>query len=351
MLKLSQTDQKIISVFLKKDGLRSSDIFEEMTNMGEDISLVTIKRYLSKMTNRGFLTVSGTGRATSYKITVKSRIFSDVDAKQYISLDPDSRYGLHGYNFDLLKSFPSDIFTEEEMKRLEIATKEYEKRTKDLSDAIKKKELERLVIELAWKSSKIEGNTYTILDTEKLILENKEAAGHSKAEARMILNHKDAFEYIHKYSSQFKNITRKNLEELHAIIIRNLDIEREFRTKPVGVVGSIYRPLDNIHQIADAIDDLASAVIRCRDPYAKALTALLGISYIQLFEDGNKRTSRLMANALLMSHSLAPLSYRSVSEEDYRDAMLVFYELNSIVPMRNILIGQYEFATQNYAVK
>ena len=86
-------------------------------------------------------------------------------------------------------------------------------------------------------------------------------------------------------------------------------------------------------------------------PYAKAVLALLGISYIQPFEDGNKRTSRLMANALLMAHSCAPLSYRSVEESEYREAMLVFYEINSLLPFKKIFINQYDFAARNYAVK
>ena len=207
------------------------------------------------------------------------------------------------------------------------------------------------MIELSWKSSKIEGNTYTLLDTEKLILENKEAPGHSKSETQMILNHKDAFNYIRSHASQFQTITRKNLEELHSIIIENLNVNSGLRSKAVGITGSIYRPLDNIHQITEAIENLSKAVSRSDSPYAKALLALLSISYIQPFEDGNKRASRLMTNALLISHSLAPLSYRSVDEEEYKAAGLVFYELNSIVPMKKIFIEQYEFAAENYAVK
>ena len=86
-------------------------------------------------------------------------------------------------------------------------------------------------------------------------------------------------------------------------------------------------------------------------PYAKALVSLLGISYIQPFEDGNKRTSRLMANALLMAYGCAPLSYRSVDENAYREATLVFYELNSIVSFKKIFIEQYDFAAHNYSAK
>jgi prophage maintenance system killer protein len=91
-------------------------------------------------------------------------------------------------------------------------------------------------------------------------------------------------------------------------------------------------------------------ILLMRTPYDKAIAALAGISYIQPFEDGNKRTSRLMANALLLAHGYAPLSYRSLEEKDYRDAILIFYELNSIVALKHIFISQYDFAARNYTV-
>lgn len=351
MYRITQKQQRIVKIFLIMGKIQSSEVHKKIVSAGENVSLVTIKRVLSELAENGILEVSGSGRSTSYSLSTKGRILAEVDAKQYVAIDPDKRYGLHQYNFDLLHTLPSDIFTEDELGKLKDATNEYKKRTANLSPAIQKKELERLVIELSWKSSRIEGNTYTLLDTEKLILENKEAPGHSKNEARMILNHKDAFNYIRSYSSQFKIVTRKNLEELHSVLVKDLNVNLGLRSEPVGITGSIYRPLDNVHQITEAVNELSDAMLRVETPYAKALLALLGISYIQPFEDGNKRTSRLMANAMLISHSLSPLSYRSVDEEEYRNAMLVFYELNSIVPMKKIFIDQYEFAAKNYAVK
>jgi Fe2+ or Zn2+ uptake regulation protein len=351
MRELNLKQQKIIKIFLVKGKMQSSEVHREIRQTGEIISLITIKRTLSEMAREGILEVLGSGRSTNYNLNSRGRIFADIDAEQYITIEPDKRYGLNHYNFGLFKKFPVNIFTDPELKRLKAATSEYNQRTAGLPPAIQKKELERLVIELSWKSSKIEGNTYTLLDTEKLILEDKEAPGHSKNETRMILNHKDAFHYIRRHAAQFKTMTRKNLEELHALIVKDLKVDLGLRTKPIGVIGSIYRPLDNIYQITEAVSELSALIGRSHTAYAKALLALLGISYIQPFADGNKRTARLMANAVLIAHALAPLSYRSVSEEDYRSAMLVFYELNSIVPMKKIFIDQYEFAARNYAVK
>ena len=351
MNKLTQKQQTLVQIFLEKGKMQSSQVHKEILKTGDDISLITAKRALSEMAQEGILKVSGSGRSTIYDVAVNGRLFANINPKQYTTIEPDKRYGLSRYNFDLLDSIPNDIFTKEELEVLGASTNEYNKRTVNLSATIQKKELERLVIELSWKSSKIEGNTYTLLDTEKLILENKVAPGKSKAETQMILNHKDAFNYIRKYPLQFETITKKNLEELHSLIVKDLNVNLGLRTKPVGVVGSIYRPLDNIYQITEATEKLSRVLLQSNNNYSKAFLALMGISYIQPFEDGNKRTARLMANGLLISHSLAPLSYRSIDEEEYRSAMLVFYEINSIVPMKKIFIEQYKFATENYATK
>lgn len=347
----TRQQQEMISVFLAQaDPLQSSDVHALLASQNKDRALVTVKRLLSEMAEAGLLTVSGSGRSTSYKLSDYARLVADIDSKTYCAVEPDQRYGLHQYNFSVW-SAATDIFTKQEQIRLDEATAEYQKRTTNLPNEIAQKELERLVIELSWKSSKIEGNTYTLLDTEKLILENKTAPGHDRKETQMILNHKDAFLYLRSHIKTYQKLTRRNLEELHAILVKKLGVDTGLRRKPVGVTGSIYRPLDNYYQIIEAVSDLVKAVNQVVSPQTKALLVLLGISYIQPFTDGNKRTARLMANALLLSHRCAPLSYRSVNENEYREAMLVFYEINTMVPFKKIFLEQYEFAATNYAVR
>ena len=234
---------------------------------------------------------------------------------------------------------------------MEEATKFYKGRLIGVSKTIHKKELERFVIELSWKSSKIEGNTYTLLDTESLILRGKKAEGKSEEETKMILNHKNAFSYIYEHRGRFKELSRKNIKDVHKLLVEDLHVQNNFRAKPVGIAGSIYRPPDNQFQIAEAVDALIVAVKRASSPYAKAFITLLGLSYVQPFEDGNKRTARLMTNAILLANGLSPLSYRSVDEKTYREATMVFYELNSLLPMKKIFIEQYDFAARNYLVE
>lgn len=350
-MNISSREQKIINILLEHGSLQSSGIHEMLVKRGEDISLVTVKRALSGMTARGIFMASGSGRSFSYQISVLGRIFADIDARAYCAIEPDRRYGQKRYNQDLFAGIPDAIFSPEELKKLEDATAEYTRRTTDLPPAIEKRELERLVIELSWKSSKIEGNTYTLLDTEKLILENKEAPGHARSEAQMIINHKNAFNFVRENTAFFKMFSRAHIEELHAILVKDLNVGAGLRKRVIGIIGSVYQPLDNPHQVHEGLEALTAAVARVQTPYGKAFVALLGISYLQPFEDGNKRTARLLANAILLAYGCAPLSYRSVEESEYREAILVFYEINSIVSFKKIFIDQYDFAARNYAVK
>lgn len=349
MKALNNKQQRIISLFLEHEKLSSSAV-HTLLQTGEDISLVTVKRELSELSNGDYLHVQGAGRSTEYEISSLGRLVANVDAAKYSAIDPDKRYGLDAYQFALFPTFPESIFSPEEQRKLDSATDEYVKRTKNLSSTIQKKELERLIIELSWKSSRIEGNTYTLLDTERLILEHKEALGHSKDEARMILNHKAAFLFIRDHLESYQTLNRSNLEKLHALLVKDLGVDSGLRSRPVGILGSKYRPLDNRHQIIEAIENLSLAITRAKTPYQKAMLAILGISYVQPFEDGNKRTSRLMANALLLAHGCAPLSYRSVDENEYREAILVFYELQSVMSFKKIFIDQYTFAARNYTI-
>jgi len=348
---ISTKEHAILHCLLKKESLSSSDIREQLLGNGAPVSPATVKRALSHLSDIGMIRSKGTGRATTYRILVPGRIFSNIDARAYCETEPDRRFGSAGYNFELFPDMPAALFSPDEIIALESTSAEYRKRTRDIPLDIEKKELERLIIELSWKSSKIEGNTYTILDTEKLILENKEASGHNPEEARMILNHKNAFTFVREQSDRFRTPTRADIEELHRIIVADLNVEFGLREKPVGITGSKYRPLDTVYQIREGLEALLAAIAHAATPFDKTLLAILGMSYLQPFDDGNKRTARLLGNAILLAYGCAPLSYRSVEEDAYREATLVFYELNSAIPMKHIFIDQYDFAARNYLVK
>lgn len=328
----------------------SSDVHDFLVSRKEEVSLVTVKRELSELEKEGLLAVVGAGRTTAYEVSTRGLLLLSVDAKKYSDTEPDTRKGRASFNFEIFSALTFDPFTEEENKRLNEATTVYREQTKGLTSTLQEKELERFVIELSWKSSKIEGNTYTLLDTERLLKEGIPASGHPKEEATMILNHKTAFQSIYAHKEHFKTISLAKIEEVHKILVKDLHVTTNIRSKMVGVTGSTYRPLDVPSQITEAVEALCGAVEKMPSVYAKALIVLMGLSYIQPFEDGNKRTGRLIANALLLAHGFAPLSYRSVDEHAYREALLVFYELNSLVAFKELFVEQYDFSARNYAL-
>jgi Fic family protein len=342
---------QIISYFLRQQTGKSSEVIDFLREQDTDVADITIKRALSALAKDGQLRIEGQGPATRYHLTARGRLTTDIDAAEYCAIEPDQRYGQNSFNFELFEQMPETIITEKELAELDEATNKYAERLRNQSDTAREKELERYVIELSWKSSQIEGNTYTILDTERLIRDGIEAAGHSKDEATMILNHKTAFREILEKRNDFKSLSRYNLEHVHTLLTADLGIATGFRSSLVGITGSRYLPLDNAYQIGEAVEALVEAVARLQTGYEKALLTLLGVSYIQPFEDGNKRTARLTANAILLAHGLAPLSYRSVDIEQYRNAVLAFYELNTLQPFKRIFIDQYKFAASNYAVR
>src|SRR3989338_6734086 len=153
-MKFTPKQQKILFLLIQQKTLQSSTIHTEIIKGGDDISLVTVKRTLSQLEKEGVVISSGSGRSTAYRIGTLGRIFSDIDARAYCAIEPDKRFGLKQYNFDLFANMPSDIFSENEHRTLNDSTNEYERRTENLSVTIQKKELERMIIELAWKSSK-----------------------------------------------------------------------------------------------------------------------------------------------------------------------------------------------------
>lgn len=208
----------------------------------------------------------------------------------------------------------------------------------DTSPDIKKKELERFVIELSWKSSKIEGNTYSLLETEQLLNENREAKGHTKEEATMITNHKTAFQYIRNNTNTFNTMSVKQIEEIHSLLIDNLAVSKNIRKTLVRITGTNFKPLDNQFQIKDALQEACKLTNAQSNPFEKAVVMMLLIAYIQPFVDGNKRTSRLCGNAILMVENCSPLSYRGVDELEYKKAVLLFYEQNNPIYFKQLLL-------------
>ena len=208
--------------------------------------------------------------------------------------------------------------------------------------------MERLGIDLSWKSSQIEGNTYSLLETERLLKEKQTASGKTKEEAVMLLNHKDALDFVLSDPDYLKQISVRRIEELHALLTKELNVDKGIRKRRVGITGTNYYPLDNEHQIREALEDSCRLINGKENVFEKALLALVLLSYIQAFSDGNKRTARITSNAILIANNYCPISFRTVDSVDYKKAMLIFYEQNNISAFKKIFIEQFAFAVRTY---
>ncbi|HEX2900345.1 MAG TPA: Fic family protein, partial [Bacteroidia bacterium] len=210
------------------------------------------------------------------------------------------------------------------------------------------KEMERLAIDLSWKSSQIEGNTYSLLETERLLREKLTATGKTKDEATMLLNHKEALDFILENPDYLNPLRVSAIEDIHRLLTKELGVDKNVRRRRVGITGTNYQPLDNEFQIKEALQDTCALINAKTSVFEKALLALVLLSYIQPFMDGNKRTARIVSNAILIQYHHCPISFRTIDSVEYKKAMLLFYEQNNISAFKQIFIGQFEFAVNTY---
>ena len=328
----------------------SSSRAEIAAGLNEAPNERTLKRIIAEVVQQGDIVVEGKGRATRYSLSAQAHLMMPLDIDTYFLKDIDERKVQESFNFDLIRSIlpQVDIFTPEELERLNVAHQSFLSNMATLSDVEYRKEMERLGVDLSWKSSQIEGNTYSLLETERLLKEKLTAEGKTKEEAVMLLNHKDALDFVLDNPDYLKETTVRRIEDIHGILTKELGVGSGIRKRRVGITGTNYRPLDNEFQIREALEDSCNLINGKENIFEKALLALVLLSYIQAFSDGNKRTARITSNAILMAWGYCPLSFRTVDSVDYKKAMLMFYEQNNIATFKQIFIEQYEFATKNY---
>ncbi|MBK7707724.1 MAG: Fic family protein [Acidobacteria bacterium] len=211
--------------------------------------------------------------------------------------------------------------------------------------------LNRLLIDLSWNSSRLEGNTYSLLETKRLIELGETADGRDLTEAQMILNHKAAIEYIVE-SAEEDRITFQEICSVHALLSENLlgdaSASGRLRTIIVGIAGTTYLPLENAHLIRECLDLFIEKVNEINDPFEQSLFSIVHLSYLQAFEDVNKRTGRLVANIPLIRKNLKPLSFTEVQQSAYVAALLGVYERNDVSLIRDLYVWAYTRSSQKY---
>ena len=164
----------------------------------------------------------------------------------------------------------------------------------------------------------------------------------------MLLNHKDALDFIVQNPDYLNLLTISGIEDIHSILVKELGVDRNIRIRRVGITGTNYRPIDNEYQIREALQQMCDLVNSRTNVFEKALFVLVLLSYIQAFYDGNKRVARIVSNAILIGNRYCPISFRTVDSVEYKKAMLLFYEQNNISAFKQIFINQFRFAVETY---
>ena len=217
-----------------------------------------------------------------------------------------------------------------------------------------RKMLERLLIDLSWNSSRLEGNTYSLLETEKLLLEGQPASARNADERQMVLNHKQAIEYLVESASGLR-VDEGTLRNLHALLADNLlsnsaDAGR-LRVTPVEISGSVYVPLGNPQLIAECFRQLTLTAAAITDPFEQSFFLLVHLPYLQPFIDGNKRTARLASNIPFILKNLAPLSFVDVPREPFLQGVLGVYEETRLDLLREVFVFAYERSAAKYRAR
>jgi len=343
---MNKRQKQIIEFAKENQSFKNKDL---ATFFNGEYSRETITRDLSFLCKLNILNKSGAGAFVAYSLSEAYKILKEVNVEKYFSTLYTGREVKESFNFDIFSILENDIFTTEEREKIENLHSEFIKNfSKYNSQTLINKEFERIMIEFSWKSSAIEGNTYSLLSTEALIKENVVGKGKTEKETQMVLNHKDAFNEAIQNKERFKKLSYSDIEYIHQVLTKELGITKNIRNGAVGITGTKYKPLDNSFQLKEVLRGMIDLINKKELFFEKAFLGLILISYIQAFEDGNKRTARMLSNAILLAHSSIPLSYRIVDVEEYKKASLLFYEINNVTYFKQIFMEQFEDAVHNY---
>lgn len=362
---MSSTTDILNSIRESENGLTLT----ELLTAHPDIARRTAQRLIAKLIESGQIAGVGRGRARRY-FRADARSGSGVlaagadsfppfiplsadsqDILAYVDQPPEARKPV-GYQRDFLDAYrPNETWYLSESLRRQLhnmgRTADVDEPAGTYSRAI----LNRLLIDLSWASSHLEGNTYSRLDTRELIEHGKAARGKAAIETQMILNHKTAIELLvaNIDSAEFNRYTLTNLHSaLAENLLPNPADEGRIRQHAVDIGKSVYRPLSTLQQIEDALDSLLGKACQIGDPFEQSFFMMVHVPYLQPFADINKRTSRLAANLPLFRANLCPLTFLDVPEHAYSRAILGVYEMTRVELLRDLYVWAYERSTQEY---
>ena len=327
----------------------------------------TLQRWLNALVGQGRLRKEGQARSTRYLLPVQAApeaadaapgdvFFPLSDEARAIDIavrQPVQHRTPVGYRRSFLDSYrPNTTFYLPAALRAELQALGQVAAHNEPAGTYARSIANRLLIDLSWNSSRLEGNTYSLLETERLLSAGDAAEGKGALEAQMILNHKAAIEFLMDCTPDM-GFNRYTLLNLHALLSDNLlpdpTASGRLRTVAVGIGQAVFLPLEGPQLIAECFAQVLDTAAAIQDPLEQAFFAMVHLPYLRPFEDVNKRVSRLAANIPLIQHNLCPLSFVDVPPAAYISAMLGVYELNRIELLRDVFAWAYKRSCARYS--
>jgi Fic family protein len=378
-IETKEIDAVVAAVGAFPEGAPVSDIAQVLVH---SIQERTLQRRLAKLVKEGRIEKTGKGTKTRYRLILAADEFEgpelpaeaanlaadDDDPRLTLTLKP-SPAGLEvfkevskprqerkrvSYNRDFLDAYrPNETFYLPADVRRELAAIGRVTDKVEPAGTYARHVLNRLLIELSFHSSRLEGNRYSLLETKQLIEAGRTATGKAAEETQMIINHKGAIEFLVD-SAELIGVNKLTIQNLHAILSDNLMSDPadsgRLRTRGVEIGGSVYLPLAVPQLIEEIFIQVLNTASQIRDPFEQAFFLLVHLPYLQPFQDVNKRVSRLSANIPLIRNNLKPLSFVDVRKSDYAAGLLGVYEFNRIELLRDVFVWAYKRSAEHYAV-
>lgn len=320
----------------------------------------SVRRWLKELHEEGLVNISGSKRSTRYQIFQSSPVILSDEI-----FSPASRHAINyihqplfqrsptKYQFEWLANYipnQSFYFQEKQLQSLvQFGARQFQH---DRAGTYARTIYNRLLIDLSYNSSRLEGNTYSLLDTERLVLEGQQASDKLNEETIMILNHKEAIRYLVDNATRIKFQVNEILT-LHYLLSEGLVPQKyagNFRDHGVRISSSTYIPLENPEKLEIQLNLIMQKTTEIKNPFEQSLFLLVHIAYLQAFHDVNKRSSRLAANIPLIQQNLVPLSFNDLDKQDYLSAMLAIYECQDVNPLIDLYLQSYQRTAIQYDV-
>lgn len=323
-----------------------------LQKLGEGYPERSVRRWLAEMTQDGLIEKLGQKRGTKYRVIrsassliTNKNCFSPQSAEVIAQVKrPLYERKPVTYAEDWFESYqPNHTFYIALDKRLQLFNAGKRSNRENQAGTYAHQIFNRILIDLSYNSSRLEGNTYSLLDTEKLVITGESAEGKLDVEKVMILNHKEAIRYLIDSASSLA-ITMQTICTVHFLLSDGLVAPRhsgKMRDHSVRIGDSTYIPFDDAKHLEIQLNRIINKAALIKDPYEQSIFLLIHISYLQSFSDVNKRTARLSANIPLIKNNLVPLSFNDVERDDYNSAMIAIYEFQDVNPLLDVYIYSY----------